>query len=241
MKQVIPRGMLVVPDSVCVCVSVEKLNVESQGLRVCVWIHAGNIPPVVSCLGWPAVTFLDRAVTVTPTGSSCPEYHWRAINSLPFTVRKWRGWPRNRLWLSHTSLSVKIMSTHHTSSTAHFGTTPKLYNHLSSISNKAEKFPFALSSKRIWTVFNVNKLLLLSKSSCDPSTECSFTVDTLISNNSSHSGTDDTSLTSLYTVSFHWILSLFVCFLSVYKVFCVYCDKADSEPYNEKKKKQYSN
>lgn len=50
-----------------------------------------DIPPVVSCAGWPAVTFLAHVVTVTPTGTSCPEFHWPAVNSLLLSVRKWQS------------------------------------------------------------------------------------------------------------------------------------------------------
>lgn len=172
--------------------------------HVCVCAHVGHIPTDVSCAGWPAVTFLACVVTVTPAGTSCPEFHWPAINSLPVSVRKWQGWPWNRLTLSYTHAH-----THH-----------YLLIHITTCQILCEGvFPFLLTLKlitikSIWVPLAINiiyfhllwppetgqhstwiKLLQLSKRCCLPSTECSFTVDTEIAVNSSHSGTDGTSIT----------------------------------------------
>lgn len=88
-------------------------------------------------------------------------------------------------------------------------------------------FPLALVSRRIWTVFNVNKITQAIKnflSSLNRALLHRFLFK------SSHAGTDGTSITaqsvsiSSHTVSFYQFLSLFVCSLSnsQWTLGCVY-------------------
>lgn len=155
----------------------------------------GHIPPTVSCVRWPAVTFPACMRTIIPASSCCTECQWPAINSFHVNVRKWQS----DSYMARKTLSLAVNTHNYT------WTFKKLCLYFSvsclrPIPNIADTHPptptVILAGRRSWTRLSVNKIYSNSqKSSCFPSTEWPFTADKQISVSSSYSGTDGTSIT----------------------------------------------